>query len=212
MNNTLCVVSDTVLNPWVLYLILEFILAVACVFLVIHSLLPIKKTKNIWIVCMLECVAYFFAFVFLSFFLLRAFFSAFFRDDLPPSTQFHNLNAAIKNTCFLDPEKKHCPYTVEEIIQIEPQTFIKQTKDVRLTYQYYPETNDYTLIIRNVDPAVNNDRVAIFDSRFPKIKNTYGSRSYGANIDFVEERIIKCNGKYQLLDQPPFDGPWDRIN
>ena len=127
-------------------------------------------------------------------------------DDFPPSAHYHVLNAAIKNTCFLDPQRNHCPGTVQDIINIEPERFTTLTKNAHLTYEYYPQTNEYTLIIRNNNLKENDYRVAIFDPRLTSVKN------YGRGLDFLDTQVVYCNGKYILTDPPPFPGPWDHIN
>ncbi|PWU24265.1 hypothetical protein C5B42_00215 [Candidatus Cerribacteria bacterium 'Amazon FNV 2010 28 9'] len=130
-----------------------------------------------------------------------------FGDDNPPSYQYHNLNAAVKNTCFLDPRKINCPKTPQDLINIQPQQFIPETAHAHLTYQYYPATNDYTLIIRNDDYVLgNNNRVAIFDSRLPKDSN------YAQGLDFADVEVTKCGDKYSLINPPSFPGPWNAIN
>lgn len=126
--------------------------------------------------------------------------------DYPPSTSYHSLNAAIKNTCFLDPQRNHCPKIVQDIISIEPDNFTKLTENAHITYQYYPETNEYTLIVRNNNLWVNGYRVAIFDPRLATVKN------YGNGVDFFDADVAWCNGKYILTNPPPFPGPWDKIN
>jgi hypothetical protein len=132
-------------------------------------------------------------------------------DDSPPSRDYHTINAAIKNTCYLDPQRNHCPKTIEDIIAIDPEHFKEWTKDANLTYQYYPETNEYTLIIRNNHyNERNRSRVAIFDPRLSKPENLLYTH-YGGR-DFVDTEIMSCNGKLLLVDPPPFPGPWDNIN
>lgn len=126
--------------------------------------------------------------------------------DNPPSYAYHVLNAAIKNTCYLDPQRNHCPKSVEELISIEDKNFTELTKDAHLTYKYYPQTNEYTLIVRNNNLKENNYRVAIFDPRLQTAKN------YGRGLDFVDEQVVWCSEKYVLKNPPPFPGPWDKIN
>lgn len=129
-------------------------------------------------------------------------------DDNPPSSHFHDVNAAVKNTCFLDPRRLHCPKTSEEVIAIEPQLLEPETKDSELTYQYYPQTNQYTLIIRPHNMQSSGSRVVIFD---PRLSIAQG---YGNGLDFYDAEVTGCNsgGKYKLVSPPPFPGPWDAIN
>jgi hypothetical protein len=124
----------------------------------------------------------------------------------PPALNYHNLNAAVKNTCFLDPSRARCPHTAKELINIQPQQFVHEVGNAHLTYQYYPETNDYTLIVRNNDFLFSNDgRVVVFDSRLPRTKN------YGSGLDFVEPEAVQCGTTFQLINPPPFPGPWQNI-
>jgi len=122
------------------------------------------------------------------------------------SGSYPDLNAAIKNTCFLDPQKNHCPKTVQDIINIKPQSFVKLTENAVLTYEYYPDTNQYTLIVREKSMWMNNNQVAVFDPRLTIVKN------YGMGFDFVDTEAYECNGKFVLKNPPPFPGPWKDIN
>lgn len=133
---------------------------------------------------------------------------SFLGGDNPPSADYHVLNAAIKNTCYLDPTHNHCPHSAQDLIAIEPQDFIGLTKNAHLTYQYYPQTNQYTLIVRNNNYQYNNDRVAIFD---PRLASTSG---YGyKGLDFYDAEIVNnCDGTFRLSNPPPFSGPWNKIN
>jgi hypothetical protein len=146
-------------------------------------------------------------FVFFIFFVVSGLFFAFrfFSTDHPPSENYHVLNAAIKNTCYLDPTRNHCPRTAADVISIESINFSNLTKDAHLTYQYYPETNQYTLIVRDNNLAADNGRVVVFDPRLAT-----GSGSNG--LDFEDTDLVKCGSHYQLKKSPPFPGPWNQIN
>lgn len=160
-----------------------------------------KKT----ILIILSLAVSFFVFLFLTMFCLWSLWLIF-PDDNPPSADYHVLNAAIKNTCFLDPQRNHCPKTAQDIINIEPERFTKLTKDAHLTYEYYPESNQYTLIIRDENIRNNNYRVVIFDPRLSSAED------YSKGLDFVDADVSICNGKFVLDNPPPFNGPWDKIN
>ncbi len=136
-----------------------------------------------------------------------------FGDHVPPSAGFHNLNAAIKNTCYLDSSRRYCPKTVEELINIQAKDFGPQTENVALTYEYYPETNEYTLIVRRKNaPFDDGNEVAIFDPRFAVEPNQDAHYKLGGKLDFIDTGIYQCQGKYHLWKVPPFPGPWDEIN
>ncbi|MEK7526548.1 MAG: hypothetical protein AAB546_03655, partial [Patescibacteria group bacterium] len=80
----------------------------------------------------------------------------------PVGSEYFTLNAAIKNTCYLDPERLHCPKTLDELISIEDRKFKKYLIDSSLYYEYRPETHEYTLIALKK----NSERGVIFDPRF----------------------------------------------
>lgn len=185
--------------------------AIATVILLIWVMKLIDHTQEnklmrvfYFVISIIASVLFFGFAIFVSMIVL--FFSGIAIGDNPPSANYHVLNAAIKNTCFLDPQKNHCPKTAQDIINIEPERFTKLTKDAHLTYEYYPQTNEYTLIVKNNNLQKNDYRVVIFDPRLAKAKN------YGRGFDFVDAEVIWCNGKYVLKDPPPFSGPWDKIN
>ena len=115
----------------------------------------------------------------------------------PQASVYFPLNAAIKNTCYLDPKMIHCPRTLEDLIAIQPEDFMSYLNQAHLTYSYYPETNKYTLIAR-----YNKHWAVIFDSR---LKND----STGSP-DFVEVKVSTC-GKDHIANPPNFPGPWGNI-
>lgn len=126
----------------------------------------------------------------------------------PPSQRFAVLNAAVKNTCYLDPQRNNCPKNVDQLIAIEPEHFQKIAQDAQITYQYYPETNQYTLIVRDKSLSLINTEVALFD---PRLSNL--SQNYSAFIqnDIAEPEFMGCFGKNIIVNPPPFPGPWDNI-
>ena len=128
-------------------------------------------------------------------------------DDNPPSAQFHVLNAAVKNTCFLDSNRIHCPKSAQEIVAIEADHFSKLTENAHLTYQYYSQTNQYTLVVRNNDWHYNNDRAVIFDPRLVNLGN------YSNGLDYADVQIAdNCNGTFRIVNPPAIPGPWNKIN
>lgn len=200
-----CEVVSIVQTPWFWYLIVEVFLAIFVIFLIRHFTRTLSYLKEKSLTHFLNILIHIIFFLIVSIISLILFFLFFFRDDFPPSADYHVLNAAIKNTCFLDPQKNHCPKTAQDIISIEPENFTELTKNAHLTYQYYPETNQYTLIIRNDDLWKDDNRVAVFDPRLTTAKN------YGNGVDFIDTGVIYCDGKYTLTNPPPFPGPWDKI-
>lgn len=153
----------------------------------------------------LSTILCFIAFVYLTFILTLGGFIPL--DDYLPSYNFHQMNAAIKNTCLIDPLRNNCPRDLNEVIKLYPDEFKALQKNFALTYEYYPEQNNYTLIARPVNRmhflADYRNRVAIFDQR---LKNT---SPYG--YDFIDTESYSC-GKYRLRNNPSFPGPWDKIN
>ncbi len=132
-------------------------------------------------------------------------------EPLPPSRNYHVLNAAIKNTCYLDPQRNHCPKTEDDLINIESERFGNLTRMSKLTYRYYPDTHQYTLIVREVIrnefmAGSNSQKVALFDPRLAS------SSAYGHGVDFYDAYVEKCGDKYRLTEPPPFPGPWNEIN
>lgn len=109
------------------------------------------------------------------------------------------LNAAIKNTCILDPQKNDCPQSIADIISIEPETFIPLTKNASLTiYDFHPREGRYTLVVREGEYAI------IFDPRLIKATDY--------RIDSVAYGVASCGNKHTIIDPPKIPGPWDNIN
>lgn len=111
----------------------------------------------------------------------------------PQASRFHVINAAIKNTCFMDPKQENCPQTKEEIAYIEPQQYQDMIDCCQVNYQYHPEINKYSLVVR-YHPV----RAVVFDWR---LVDEIG-------IDFKEYKI-NLYGQDALIDPPPWDGPWE---
>jgi hypothetical protein len=116
----------------------------------------------------------------------------------PKASTYFSLNAAIKNTCYLDPKMEHCPKNLSDLIAIEPQNFTKFLYSTHLTYVYYPETNTYTLIVN-----YRGDKAVIFD---PRLKNINES-----GFDFSEVDVSNC-GQTHIVNPPSFPGPWNNID
>lgn len=108
----------------------------------------------------------------------------------PQATRFAVLHAAIKNTCLIHPERLHCPTTLEEIGYIEPKYYQSMIKTAQASYQYYPEENNYTFIVR-----YSPTQAVIFDQR---LVDLYG-------VDFKEYRVSVL-GTDRIANPPEFLG------
>lgn len=125
-----------------------------------------------------------------------------------PDRKISQMNAAIKNTCLVDPLKRNCPQNLDQVINLYPQDFQKLQTDYVFTYAYYPEQNNYTLIARPKSQYMNlpfGFYIAVFDQRM------VGS-DYSRGFDFINTRGYVCDGKYHLESPPPIAGPWEDIN
>ena len=129
-------------------------------------------------------------------------------DDGRPSAAIHQMNAAIKNTCLIDPLRNNCPKNLDEVMKLYPQEFTKLTERYVFTYQYYPEKNQYTLIARPKNLRLSWNKVALFDPRLQKIDTPYDT----SGVDFADTPIYQCGTKYNLVLPPLFPGPWNKIN
>lgn len=118
-----------------------------------------------------------------------------FQGKDPRASEFFPLNAAIKNTCFLDPKRNHCPHTLEEISYIEPEKFAQDSAIAQLYYQYDQQTNSYIFMVR-----YSQDQVAIFSNKLIPI----------LSVDFGEYSVITL-GQDRVFDPPPFPGPWNQL-
>lgn len=152
----------------------------------------------------------------LIFFLITSiiifFFFAIFLEETewPPSYKYHQVHAAIKNTCYLDPEKKNCPKNAEEIVRLYPEEFGPLLNSSAVTYQYDQQTKSFTLLIRDRSSINGEYQVSIFDRRLTQTGNS--SPGYGYGVDFYDTKIMRCSDKYEIIDKPPFHGPWSEIN
>lgn len=117
--------------------------------------------------------------------------------DQPEAERFFVLNAAIKNTCFIDPKRVGCPHNLSELSYIEPVQFAKAAKSTQMLYQYYPADNQYTFIVR-----YNRTHAVIFDWRLVKTDG----------VDFREVTIHPTPfGADRIEDPPEFTGPWNNL-
>lgn len=110
----------------------------------------------------------------------------------PAASQFFVINAAIKNTCFIDPEKNNCPQTLAEIGYIEPRAYQEMIAHNQVNYVYDPQKNLYTLVVR-----YHPTRAVVFDWRLVD--------TFGVDLHEYEVSVI---GQDRLIDPPAYDGPW----
>ncbi len=112
--------------------------------------------------------------------------------DNPQASRFFIVNAAIKNTCFMDPDRENCPTRAEEIAYIEPAQYKMLEDCCQVNYQYHPETNLYSLVVRYTPT-----KAVVFDWRF----------THETSIDF-KEYDVSLFGRDHLVNPPEWDGPW----
>jgi hypothetical protein len=129
--------------------------------------------------------------VFAAFFVICFLVDVFVFNDWLRASNYFQLNAAIKNTCYLDSRRAHCPQNLDQLIAIQDENF--QPLKHMLIYKYYPDTNQYTLIVHD-----HTYGAVVFD---PRLKNTNGE-------DFAEFQVSKCGGDH-IINPPNFPGPWD---
>jgi len=79
-------------------------------------------------------------------------------DDSPPSESYHSLNAIVKQYCRYNLTDSLCPRNASQVREIAPEETRSALGGAQITYQYYPKTRDYTLIIRNNNYRENNNR------------------------------------------------------
>lgn len=91
----------------------------------------------------------------------------------PVASEYFVLNAAIKNTCFEDPDKRNCPVDLNGVIAIENKIFSNLLQGKSAFYNRDPQSGNYTLIVHH-----DRHRSVIFDSQLPQLSG------YGA--DFVD--------------------------
>lgn len=65
-----------------------------------------------------------------------------------PSQPAHIVNAAIKNTCYLDPLRRNCPTNLDQLKIIIPQDIQSDPSIQNVSYTYYPFEHQYTLIFK----------------------------------------------------------------
>mgnify|MGYP006265884427 CR=1 FL=1 len=111
----------------------------------------------------------------------------------PQSSRFFVINAAIKNTCFIDQNRANCPHSKEEIGYIEPEEYKRATDCCQVRYQYNPEINQYSLVIRYAPT-----KAVLFDWRLVTTQH---------QIDFKEYDVAVI-GQDHLINPPDWDGPW----
>jgi hypothetical protein len=147
-------------------------------------------------------------YLFLSFLITVYFGFVYWLDDRRPSVLFHQMNAAIKNTCYVDPEKLNCPKNFVEVLRLYPQDFRPLLDRFVFTYEYRDSDQTYTLIARPKQMMEFKNQVSIFDPRLITTDTEYDTKG----VDFADTKAYSCNGKFKLESPPPFEGPWDKIN
>jgi hypothetical protein len=113
--------------------------------------------------------------------------------DHPQASRFHVINAAVKNTCFIDSERENCPQTLEEISYIEPSKYQELIDCCQVNYQYDQENNLYSLVVR-----YSPTKAVLFDWR---LVDEFG-------LDFKEYEV-EVLGQDRLKDAPEWAGPWE---
>jgi hypothetical protein len=113
--------------------------------------------------------------------------------DHPQASRFHVINAAVKNTCFIDPDRENCPQTLEEISYIEPVKYQEMIDCCQVNYVYDKEQNKYALVIRYAPT-----RAVLFDWRQV---DEFG-------LDFKEYEV-ELLGQDRLKNPPSWVGPWE---
>lgn len=122
------------------------------------------------------CVMLSFATLIITFFLAEFTLEGF--GD-PIASDYFSVNAAIKNTCYLDPLKRNCPHTLAEIIHIEPEHFSKLLQNKTVYYSFDNLTQKYSLYIQH-----DINRGVLFDPRLTQQDGYYA--------DFVD--TYRCSG------------------
>lgn len=206
-NTSNCIIPPFEFNIFHLYLIIVFVLLLLTLFL-IYNFFKFFKDPITKAVTAMMSIGFFLLVSFIIFIIFAIFLE---ENDNPPSAKYHQIHAAIKNTCYIDPERKNCPTNKEEIIRLYPETFGPLLANTEVTYEYNPEANHFTLIIRYKDLRYSGYTVALFDSKLTQSGNSSPSYGYGG-LDFYDPQVMKCGDKYEIIDKPPFPGPWNRIN
>lgn len=129
------------------------------------------------------------------FFVILTFLIWLFWNPLDGIAQYdhHTLNAAVKNTCLLDPTQENCPQKLEDIRIIVPEVYDRVLAQAQVKYEYNSEENTYILVIR-----YNPVRAAVFSNRF--------ENSSDWKADYKEHEI-EIWGQDRLKD-PLLPGDW----
>lgn len=96
----------------------------------------------------------------------------------------------------MDPKRIGCPHNLTELSYLEPTEFAAASKVAQMVYEYRPENNTYTFIVRD-----KSFHAFIFDWRF-------------ASENGVDFREVKVNtwGKDSIINPPNFPGPWNSLS
>ncbi len=200
----MCGLQQIYQDPFRLYIFIEVILLI----LVLIPFFTLwKNYKNFWLRLMSGpfLIA---MYIFISFVLTILFTFTFWIDDHRSSVVFFQMNAAIKNTCYVDKTRANCPKNLSQLINLYPQDFKPLQEKYVFTYKYDEIHNIYTLIARPKNIMLFKNRLAIFDPRLTNTNNSYDT----PGLDFADAKAYSCNGKFKLESPPPFEGPWDNIN
>lgn len=194
------VLIETIINSKVFMFILALfaILGVgSCFYYAIQLLIKIFKKmsarfKNKNVDKLLQALTLIFAVY--PFMLVCVFFIELFYDPIGNNRagEFFIINAALKNTCFIDQSRSQCPKNLEEISYIEPGEYREMISAGQVSYIYYPEMNVYTLVVR-----YNPVKAVVFDWRLVETEG----------VDFKEYKV-DIIGQDRIINPPPFDGPW----
>lgn len=204
--DSVCQIQKTLSDPYLFFWAFAFICfaTVSYVYFLFY-----RRNKKLWrlVTFGLFCFLFFLVTVFAGT-LFLVFSGIIPLDDSRPSSVFHQMNAAIKNTCYLDPLQNNCPHNMDEVFKLYPEDFIPLKEKYVFTYQYVGSDNSYTLIARPKNIRMFWNRVAIFDPRLPEPETNYDT----PGLDFADAKAFKCGDRYHLESPPPFDGPWKQIN
>lgn len=163
---------------------------------VIVAVFVFKKISNKYLklIIVFICLPSFLVFALFSSLLI--YLSIFEQDNNARASKYFQMNAAIKNTCYLDPNKVNCPKNLEGLLSLYPNDFNPINQKAKLIYHYYPDSNEYTLIVRD-----KPEGAVIFDPRLSTIEKGY---------DFKEYSVETC-GRDRIISPPTFPGPWEEI-
>lgn len=201
INKPVCQITEQLFSQhYILYVVTAVFLAIF-IFLVIKTTRPIKKPLEKFTVSGGLFLAITIIWFITSALILVTWGMI---DDFPPSASYHPLNAMIKYRCYQD--HTYCPITSDDVRAIAPDYITSSLATAQITYSFDPKIQNYTLVIRNNNYHLNNDRVVIFDPRLTKVKG------YGYGLDFFDADIVpNCDGTFRITNPPPFAGPWKSI-